>query len=92
MCAFLFFLFLYFLVRVTCCPFGGANVGRLMPWYAGRSDFGRKCRPPKVEQLRLVRQVLRQEEELQPERKEMERNVPISQSQVKEALIRDLLH
>ena len=48
-----------------------------------------------VAQLRLVLQELRQdEEELQPERKEpaMERNIPIGQPQVKEALIRDLLH
>ena len=55
----------------------------------------RRADRQKVEQLRLVRQVLRQEEEeLQPERKEpaMERNIPIGQLQVKEALIRDLLH
>ena len=48
-----------------------------------------------VEQLQLARQDLRQEEEeLQPERKEraVEWNIPIGQPQVKEALIRDLLH
>ena len=48
-----------------------------------------------AEQLRLGQQELRQEEEeRQPERKEpaVERNIPIGQPQVKEALIRDLLH
>ena len=46
-----------------------------------------------VEQLRLARQELRQEEELQPEIKEpaMERNIPIGKPQVKEAFIRDLM-
>ena len=48
-----------------------------------------------AEQLWLAQQELRQEEEeLQPERKgpALERNIPAGQPQVKEALIRDLLH
>ena len=58
-------------------------------------DLGGRADRKTVEQLRLAQQELRhEEEEIQPERKEpaVERNIPIGQPQVKEALIRDLLH
>ena len=93
------------LVLVTCCPFGGGNVGRSMhlyaecfmsvmlrSWVLAIQILVRRVDRKTVEQLRLAKQKLRQEEEeLQPERKKpaMKRNIPIGQHQVKEAYARD---
>ena len=90
------------LVLVTCCPFGGGNVGRSVHWYADCSvsvmlrSWGvaiqilvRRADRKTVDQLRLAQQELRQrEEELQPERKEptMEQNIPIDQPPIRDLL------
>ena len=55
---------------------------------SGNPDFGEKGRTRARQELR------QEEEELEPQRTEpaLERNIPVGQPQVKEALIRDLLH